>query len=101
MTGLEEKRDIHKAMELFDKACKGKHRNGCFNLSIVYLTGNYGIPKDMKKAFEFSMKSCQMGHPWGCANISRMYATGDGVEKNTDEAARFKKLAKQMSQQEL
>ena len=99
MAGLEEKTDIHKAIELFQKACKGKHRNGCFNLSIIYLTGKYGISKDMNKAFEFSMKSCQMGHPWGCANISRMYATGDGVEKNTDEAARFKQLAKQMSQQ--
>ena len=101
MAGLDEKTDIHKAMELFDKACKGKHRNGCFNLSIVYLTGKSGIPKDMTKAFELSMKSCQMGHPWGCANISRMYATGDGVVKNAEEAARFKRLAKSMSQQEL
>jgi len=92
-------KDMSKAVELFQKACDYGHKNGCFNLSTVYLTGKDGIPKDMKKAYELSLKSCEMMHPWGCANVSRMYAIGDGVEKNTQEAEKFKRLAKKFSGQ--
>lgn len=40
-------------------------------------------------------------HPWACANISRMYAIGDGVEKNPQEAEKYKRLAKKYSGQEI
>ncbi|PFX28002.1 cytochrome c oxidase assembly factor 7B-like [Stylophora pistillata] len=93
-------KDLPKAIELFTKACNYGHRNGCFNLSAIYLTGKDGIPKDMKKAFELSLKSCEMSHPWGCINVSRMYALGDGVEKNPQEAEKFKRLAKLYSGQD-
>ena len=93
-------KDLPKAIELFTKACDYGHRNGCFNLSAIYLTGKDGIPKDMKKAFELSLKSCEMSHPWGCVNVSRMYTLGDGVEKNPQEAEKFKRLAKLYSGQD-
>ncbi|XP_001625740.2 cytochrome c oxidase assembly factor 7B [Nematostella vectensis] len=99
-SGIEQthiKKDINKAMEFFGKSCTEGNKNGCFNLSAIYLMGRDGIAKDMKKAFDYSMKGCQMGHPWGCANVSRMYALGDGVAKNPEEAAKYKKLAKEYS----
>lgn len=94
-------KDIYKAIEMFSKSCELGHPNGCFNLSVIYLTGKDGIPKDLPKAFELSQKSCNMMHPWACANISRMYAIGDGVEKNPQEAEKYKRLAKKHSGQEI
>ena len=90
-------KDMSKAVDMFRKSCNYGHKNGCFNLSAIYLMGKDGIPKDMQKAFELSFKSCEMMHPWGCANVSRMYATGDGVEKNPQQAERYKRLAKMYS----
>jgi len=99
VTGSTIEKDISKAVQLFQKACDYGHKNGCFNLSAIYLMGKDGIPKDMKRAYELSLKSCEMMHPWGCANVSRMYALGDGVEKNTQEAEKYKRLAKKYSGQ--
>ena len=99
ITGSTVEKDMSKAIQLFQKACDYGHKNGCFNLSAIYLAGKDGIPKDMKKAYELSLKSCEMMHPWCCANVSRMYALGDGVEKNTQEAEKYKRLAKKYSGQ--
>lgn len=99
-SGIEDspiKKDITKAMDLFEKGCNGGNKTGCFNLSAFYLLGKHGVEKDMKKAFDLSMKGCSMGHPWCCANVSRMYNLGDGVEKNIKEAEKFKNLAKKNS----
>lgn len=93
-------KDMPKAVEMFRKACDHGQKNGCFNLSTIYLTGKSGVPKDMQKALELSLKSCEMMHPWGCANASRMYAMGDGVEKNPQEAEKYKRLAKMYSGQD-
>jgi len=93
-------KDMNKAIEMFRKSCDYGHRNGCFNLSVIYLMGKDGIPKDLPQAFELSLKSCGMMHPWACANLSRMYSVGDGVEKNPQEAEKYKRLAKKYSGQE-
>ena len=90
-------KDIKRAIECFSKACEGNFANGCFNLSILYLTGHDGVAKDMGKALEYSVKSCKLGHSWGCVNASRMYSQGDGVEINKKMAEEFKKLAKENS----
>ena len=90
-------KDIERAIECFSKACEGNFANGCFNLSILYLTGHDGVAKDMGKALEYSVKSCKLGHSWGCVNASRMYSQGDGVEINKKMAEEFKKLAKENS----
>lgn len=94
-------KDMNKAIEMFRKSCEYGHSNGCFNLSVIYLTGKDGIPKDLAKAADLSLKSCSMMHPWACANLSRMYSTGDGVEKNPQDAEKYKRLAKKYSGQEL
>ena len=93
-------KDMNKAIEMFRKSCDYGHRNGCFNLSVIYLMGKDGIPKDLPQAFELSLKSCGMMHPWACANLSRMYSVGNGVKKNPQEAEKYKRLAKKYSGQE-
>ena len=77
----------------FETACSGGYKNGCFNLSTLYLKGSGSIAKDVKKAFEYSLKSCELGHSWGCANTSRMYELGDGVEKSEEKAMEYRKRA--------
>ncbi|XP_015755662.1 PREDICTED: cytochrome c oxidase assembly factor 7-like isoform X2 [Acropora digitifera] len=94
-------KDMYKAVDMFQKSCDHGHPNGCFNLSVIYLTGKDGIPKDLTRALQLSLKSCGLMHPWACANLSRMYSIGDGVDKNQQEAEKYKRLAKKYSGREL
>ena len=94
-------KDMYKAIDMFQKSCDHGHPNGCFNLSVIYLTGKDGIPKDLTRAFQLSLKSCGLMHPWACANLSHMYSIGDGVDKNQQEAEKYKRLAKKYSGREL
>ena len=79
----------------FKRACDGDFKNGCFNLSILYLQGKH-VDKDMGKALEYSLKSCQLGHPWGCGNASRILKTGDGVPKDEKKGEELLKRAKEL-----
>ena len=88
--------DYSRAADYFLRACTSGHKNGCFNLSTLYLQGSSSVPKDMKSALEFSLKSCELGHPYGCANAARMFLLGDGVEADTAKAEELKKKAKKL-----
>lgn len=85
--------DLKQAEDYFLRACEGGHKNGCFNLSALYIQG---VTKDMSKALSFSLKSCELGHPYGCANAARMYLLGDGVEANASRAEELKKKARNL-----
>ena len=78
--------DYSKAEEYFRHSCEGGFKNGCFNLSILYLRDDSPKGKDMKKALKFSLRSCELNHPWGCANASRILRLGDGVDPDIDGA---------------
>lgn len=91
--------DPNQALKYFQKSCDGGLKNGCFNLSGLYLQGKGTVKKDMKKAMEYSVKSCELGHPWGCANASRMYHLGDGVTKDEKKAKEFKARAKKLQEE--
>ena len=84
------------AEQYFKRSCDGSFRNGCFNLSIMYLKGGL-VDKDMSKALEYSLKSCGMGHPWGCGNASRILRIGDGVPQDTKKGNELLERAKQLS----
>ena len=88
--------DYSQAADYFLRACKGGHKNGCFNLSTLYLQGGGSVAKDMPNALSYSLKSCELGHPYGCANAARMYLLGDGVEANSTKAEELKKKAKKL-----
>lgn len=87
------------AASYFKMACKGGLKQGCFNLSGMYLNGKGStISKNMPKALKYSVKSCDLGHAWGCANASRMYRLGDGVKADEKKAKKYKERAKQLQQ---
>ena len=92
-----QKQDFLKAEKYFRRSCNGGFKNGCFNLSILYLQGDAPEGKDMRKALEFSLRSCELGHPWGCANASRILRLGDGTDPDINRANELKERAKNLS----
>ena len=88
--------DLDKAVKLFEGCCDKKFKNGCFNLSTLYLQGKGSLPKDMEKAFQYSKKSCDLGHSWGCINTGIMYSKGEGVEQNEELAKKYKEQGKKL-----
>ena len=44
--------DKGKAKANFEKACDGKNADGCFNLGVIYGSGN-GVTKDIDKSQQF------------------------------------------------
>ena len=83
------------AERYFQRSCDGGFKNGCFNLSSLYLQGSL-VKKDMGKALEYSLKSCDLGHPWGCGNASRILKTADGVSMDTKKGEELLKKAKKL-----
>ena len=88
-----------KARKLLEKACDSNNAKSCQHMCGLYISGKAG-KRDMKKAFEFASKGCDLGDRYACANVSIMYSKGDGVEKNQEQAERFKEIAKNIQKQE-
>ena len=97
--------DLTKAEEFFKKSCDGKFKNGCFNLSALYLpkkepSKGDEIEKEVwEKALHYSLLSCDLGHAWGCVNASRIFKLGYGVKADITRAEELKKRAKKLAQQ--
>ncbi|MDY3672983.1 MAG: tetratricopeptide repeat protein, partial [Campylobacter sp.] len=53
-------KNYDKAFESFKKACDGGDMSGCYNLGIMYASGN-GVEKDLGKAAELYKKVCDGG----------------------------------------
>ncbi|XP_063930435.1 cytochrome c oxidase assembly factor 7 homolog isoform X2 [Zophobas morio] len=101
-----------KGMSLLEKSCLAEHSNACYYLSGMYIAGvkrhqdksekdakpEVLVATDMKKAFQFALKGCELGNMYSCANLSQMYAKGDGVEKNPELAAKYRKIATDMQE---
>ena len=73
-------KEYDKTAELFKKACDGGEVLGCFNLGIMYATGN-GVEKDLGKAVQLYKKVCDGGEMRGCRGLDIIYAKGNGAEK--------------------
>lgn len=72
-----------------------------YYLSGLYLTGVPNVlEKNMEMAYKLSIKACEQGNIFACANTSRMYSRGEGVEKNDDLAATYKKRVIEMEKQQ-
>ncbi|XP_017781401.1 PREDICTED: cytochrome c oxidase assembly factor 7 homolog [Nicrophorus vespilloides] len=108
--------DILKGMELLKKGCEGKNANACYYLSGMYISGvktakgkrtqatakengEFLSKPNMKLAHQYALEGCKLGNIFSCANVSQMYAKGDGVEKNEELAAKFKKITLEMQEE--
>uniref|UniRef100_T1JHP9 Kazal-like domain-containing protein n=1 Tax=Strigamia maritima TaxID=126957 RepID=T1JHP9_STRMM len=93
-------RDHKKSISNFERGCAAGDPKCCFHASGLYIRGFKDvIPVNFKKAFECALKGCELGHPHACNNVSQMYSRGDGVEKNEELAAKYKKQAVEIREQ--
>nr|XP_014285380.1 cytochrome c oxidase assembly factor 7 homolog [Halyomorpha halys] len=91
------------SVDLLTKGCEGKNKDACFHLSSLHLvgatSGTEEICEDMAKAFHYAVKACELGNIPACANVSTMYRKGEGVEQNSGESEKYKKLAIEMQKE--
>ena len=53
------------ATKFYDKACKAKDPQACYNLADSAETG-VGVKQDDKRALQLFDQACRMGHAEGC-----------------------------------
>ncbi|XP_066903853.1 cytochrome c oxidase assembly factor 7 homolog isoform X2 [Halyomorpha halys] len=96
-------RTLKQSVDLLTKGCEGKNKDACFHLSSLHLvgatSGTEEICEDMAKAFHYAVKACELGNIPACANVSTMYRKGEGVEQNSGESEKYKKLAIEMQKE--
>ena len=71
-------RDMIKATQFYNLACKGGFASGCQMLAIAYDLGN-GVSQDQVKAATLYDRACELGLPDGCENLATAYRAGFGV----------------------
>jgi len=65
------KKDVFKAVELYEKACSLNDATGFYNLGVLYHNGE-GVRKNLKKAKELYGKSCDLKYEEGCRAYAKL-----------------------------
>jgi len=79
-------KNIHKAIEYFEKAKTGLAYNA---LGAIYHNGTDGIPRDYKKAMTLYMKGCDGGVGASMRNVGILHRFGLGTPVNYEEAIKW------------
>lgn len=75
------KKNISKAIEIYQKLCDSSFMKGCSNLGRVMYDGT-GTQQNFKQAVKLFQKSCNGGFAGGCYNLGLAYHEGKGVSKD-------------------
>ena len=86
MMGAGVPKDVHKAVELYQKSADGGNLYAQYRLAMMLEDGE-GMQQDMRKAAEYYQKSADQGFRAAESRFGDLYATGDGVPKNLSKAA--------------
>ena len=81
-------KDIEKATEYYDLACKKRHYNSCVSLGNIIFNDKKNdkkIAQNHKIAFNYYKSSCDNDNEKGCYNLAKMYYKGLFVEKNEEK----------------
>lgn len=87
------------ALQYFEKSCKSKNVQACFNLGVMYEYGE-GVKKDRSKAIVFYTQACDGGEGAGCGSLGVMYEYGMGVSKDIKKAKEFYQKACDLGNEE-
>ncbi|MBR7002143.1 MAG: sel1 repeat family protein, partial [Neisseriaceae bacterium] len=60
-------KDIHKALNYFEKACGGTVARACSHIGFLYQTGQ-GVDKNYTTSIQYYEKGCRLGDIGGCNN---------------------------------
>jgi TPR repeat protein len=75
--------------ELHEQACTGGAADGCYDLGVMYATGE-GVGKDAARAAALYDQACTGGEAlFGCHNLGSLYDHGEGVPKDSVLAKRY------------
>ena len=85
------KKDVYRAIELYQKAIDLGFPNAMNNLAIVYHYGldEEGIKKNLRKAIELYENAIKLGEPNAYFNLALIYELGDlesNIERDADKA---------------
>ena len=84
-------RDYKKAFKFYEKACKGKVYNSCYQIAVLYQFGQ-GVEKNLKKSIDYHKIACDDGRLVGsCQIVGKMYAGGIGVEQDVARGEAYMK----------
>jgi TPR repeat protein len=86
-TEAEDKKDIPRALDLYEKACAQGVPNACGTAGIWYLDARKGVKKNYAKALALETNACDGDLAEACNNLGVMYASGKGVEPDIAKAA--------------
>ena len=89
------KKDLKKAIELYQKAASQENAFAQTHLGICYKNG-IGVEKNIQKAIELFQKTAEQGNAYGQYNLGYCYEYGVGVEQNEHKAIElYQKAAEQ------
>ena len=76
-------KDIHKAMEWYEKFLEdGMNTAGCNRLGCILYEGTGGVEPDYGRAFQLLLYAWNDGNTWGADCLGRMYFYGRGVQQD-------------------
>jgi len=78
------KKDVPRALELFEKACLLWRLDACESLADAYFDGS-DAPQDIARAFSFYGIACYNGLKSACTNLGAIYERGVGEVIKADE----------------
>jgi tetratricopeptide (TPR) repeat protein len=79
------KRDVNKAVELFNQAIKFEVSEAMNQLANVYNAGK-GVKKDYAKAIELYNQAIKLNDAYAMHNLATMYAEGKGIRQDYKKA---------------
>ena len=79
------KKNLPKAVQLWDFAAKGGYATAQFNLGLLYYRGD-GVAKSYPTAAAWFLKAAQGGSDDGAYAVAEMYRLGRGVPKDAKKA---------------
>ena len=79
---------VTKAIIFYGQSCANGESKGCFNLGLIYDTGEPAV-QDKAKAISSYKKACEADSSLACNNLGILYADGDGVDRDYSIAIKY------------
>ncbi len=92
-------KDAKESIKWFEMASENGSAEGEMNIGYFYYSGLLGVNVDGSKAKEYFYNAALKGNASAAYYLAQMYAEGQGVEKNVDEAIKWKELYDRLSKQ--
>ncbi len=89
---------VTKAILFYGSACDSGESQACFNLGMIYDTGDMTV-QDKTKAAQAYRLGCSKGSAAACNNLGVLYGTGDGMKADLPLASGYFDQACQLKEE--